>query len=360
MIKRFALALATSIVLALSIAGAQVAPGGAGGIGYFKGAAATVAAALHDTMCLDLANNDTCLARDGAGILSQRNTTNAQRFNVANTYAAAGANTTEWFSADWKTTANVLRVGLRTTASISAHPMYLEAQANGAGDTYSRIVMKANSTPIFSQGLWTAAQVLINSSLTGNFAELANITSTALSGNVVAVAIVPTYNQSGSTAAATDLLINRTQTAVGSGAQLLLDAQVSTASKFSVSNTGLTNAVGGYQVNGVLFVSPTAPTVTSAGTTPSVPNANGSVSFRVNVGTGGTATTVVTAMPTAPAGWNCDAQNITANAANRAGQQVVQQASTTTSATVQNQTISTGAALAFTASDIVRYICFAF
>lgn len=57
-------------------------------------------------------------------------------------------------------------------------------------------------------------------------------------GQINVVSITPIYNQT-STAAATDLLINRTQTAVGSGAQLLIDAQVSNTSKFSVSNTGL-------------------------------------------------------------------------------------------------------------------------
>jgi hypothetical protein len=111
---------------------------------------------------------------------------------------------------------------------------------------------------------------------------------------------------------------------------------------------------------GAILFSSTAPTVTSAGTSPSVPNSNGTMAFRVNVGTGGTATTIVMSMPAATTGWNCDAENITSNAANRANQQVVQQASTTTSVTVQNQTISTGAALAFTASDIVRFICVAF
>lgn len=51
------------------------------------------------------------------------------------------------------------------------------------------------------------------------------------------VAITPTYNQSGA-ASQTDLLINRTETAVGSGAQNLIDAQVGGASKFKVSRTG--------------------------------------------------------------------------------------------------------------------------
>lgn len=67
---------------------------------------------------------------------------------------------------------------------------------------------------------------------------LANNTHTQSSGSNIAVSILPTYNQT-STAAATDLLINRTQTAVGSGAQNLIDAQVGGTSKFKVDNTGL-------------------------------------------------------------------------------------------------------------------------
>ena len=57
-------------------------------------------------------------------------------------------------------------------------------------------------------------------------------------GDQVIVNIRPTYNQVSSTASNTDLLINRTETAVGSGAQLLIDAQVGGVSKFNVSNAG--------------------------------------------------------------------------------------------------------------------------
>lgn len=104
----------------------------------------------------------------------------------------------------------------------------------------------------------------------------------------------------------------------------------------------------------------TAPTVTSAGTSPSVTASNGTAAFRVNTGTGGVATDIVMAMPAATTGWNCYAENITATAANRANQRVVFVSSTTTSITVRNTTISTGAALAFTASDIVAFQCTAF
>lgn len=109
-----------------------------------------------------------------------------------------------------------------------------------------------------------------------------------------------------------------------------------------------------------LAFSTTAPTVTSAGTSPSITASNGTAAFIVNVGTGGTATDIVLAMPTANAGWICHANNITATAANRADQAVRQTASTTTSVTLQNQTVSTGAALAFTASDVVRCQCTAY
>lgn len=102
----------------------------------------------------------------------------------------------------------------------------------------------------------------------------------------------------------------------------------------------------------------TAPTVTSAGTSPTVPNANGTIAFRVNVGTGGTATTIVLAMPAATTGWNCNGSNLTAAAANRNPTGLLlEQSSTTTAVTMQYQTVATGVALAFTASDIVQMSC---
>lgn len=104
-----------------------------------------------------------------------------------------------------------------------------------------------------------------------------------------------------------------------------------------------------------------APTVSSGfGTSPSIAANNGPVAFTVNVGTGGIATAGVIGLPTAPTGWNCWVSNITARAGARADQGTWQTASSTTSATVQNQTISSGVALAWTASDILRVSCFAY
>ena len=69
----------------------------------------------------------------------------------------------------------------------------------------------------------------------GVFAWVGTVTNT---GSQIGLKLAPTYNQASGTASNTDLLINRTQTAVGSGAQLLIDAQVGSVSKFNVTNTG--------------------------------------------------------------------------------------------------------------------------
>lgn len=102
----------------------------------------------------------------------------------------------------------------------------------------------------------------------------------------------------------------------------------------------------------------TDPTIASGfGTNPAIVVANGSAAFTINVGTGGTASAGVVTMPAATTGWACQVENVTGVAANRANQRTVQTATTTTSITIQNQTISTGAALAWTASDVVRALC---
>ena len=58
------------------------------------------------------------------------------------------------------------------------------------------------------------------------------------------VGLAPTINQSG-TAGYTALLINPTETATGTGAKNLIDAQVGGSSKFSVDNTGKVTAAEG-------------------------------------------------------------------------------------------------------------------
>lgn len=68
-------------------------------------------------------------------------------------------------------------------------------------------------------------------------------TMTQSAGTQGALAISPTYNQTG-TAGSTDLLINRTETALGSGLHNFIDCQVGGVSRFSVSNAGNLTASG--------------------------------------------------------------------------------------------------------------------
>jgi len=102
------------------------------------------------------------------------------------------------------------------------------------------------------------------------------------------------------------------------------------------------------------------PTISSGfGTSPSVVTPNGTAAFTINIGTGGTATSGVIGLPTATTGWNCYTTDITATAAH-AAIETRQTASTTTTATIESQNRSTGAATAWAASSIIRAACFAY
>lgn len=81
--------------------------------------------------------------------------------------------------------------------------------------------------------------------------------------------------------------------------------------------------------------------------------AGGTEAFTVNVGTGGVATNGVITMPPAVNGWMARVINLTAAAGHRTDQ-TTQIASTTTSITVENQVKSSGAAVAWTASDVLH------
>jgi hypothetical protein len=84
----------------------------------------------------------------------------------------------------------------------------------------------------------------IHTAATPQFAGLGlATTNTATTGSIRPLQILPTYNQASGDAANTDLLINRVETAVGSGQQNLIDAQVGGTSRFRVSNAGHVHGV---------------------------------------------------------------------------------------------------------------------
>lgn len=112
------------------------------------------------------------------------------------------------------------------------------------------------------------------------------------------------------------------------------------------------------QRSGVMLVSATAPTISSGfGTSPSVSANNGTAAFRVNVGTGGTASSGVIGLPTASTGWNCTCADITSQSSTV--YLCKQTAGATTTATIGNFDAA-GAAAAWVASDILAVSCFAY
>jgi hypothetical protein len=92
-----------------------------------------------------------------------------------------------------------------------------------------------------------------------------------------------------------------------------------------------------------------APTISSGfGTSPSVPNGKSTVSFTINVGTGGTASSGVIAFPLAPDGWQVSCNDVTTKIG-----PLQQTGTTTTTATITQYNFS-GTATAWSASDILQ------
>jgi hypothetical protein len=141
-----------------------------------------------------------------------------------------------------------------------------------------------------------------------------------------------------------------------------LEARLADDSAYTSINASGFNTTGGGSVSfsGVRVIVNTAPTISSGfGGTPSIANNNGTASFTINVGSGAAATSGVVGLPTATTGWNCFVNDLTAAAAHVA-YNTRQTASTTASATLENQTTSTGVAIAWGANDILRVSCFAY
>lgn len=106
-----------------------------------------------------------------------------------------------------------------------------------------------------------------------------------------------------------------------------------------------------------LLISATAPTISSGfGTSPTISVNNGTASFRINVGTGGTASTGVIGLPTSTTGWNCFCDDMTTTSATVF--MCKQTASTTTTASIAQFTTAAIAG-AWVASDILLVSCFA-
>jgi hypothetical protein len=137
---------------------------------------------------------------------------------------------------------------------------------SGGVETFGASYFNANiyvSNTIYSLG--TNSTLILNSrsySAGGTIGvRVVPSTISNSSGLFVGLQINPAYNQTG-TAGATDLLINRIETAIGSGSHNFIDAQINGVSKFKVRRDGLINWI----------TENTTTTVGSAGSAQALPN----------------------------------------------------------------------------------------
>ena len=120
----------------------------------------------------------------------------------------------------------------------------------------------------------------------------------------------------------------------------------------------LDGLTGNYKINGTLLFSATAPTIASGfGTGPSIPYANGTAAFQINVGTGGVASSGVLTLPVATNGWMI---TVSPAGAPQAGAETLSVVTSTTECTLTNYTLATGVALAWPAGTVLNCTAIAF
>jgi len=319
---------------------------------------------------------DVSLARDAAGFLAQRNGANPQLFRVYNTFT--DASNYERLDLGWSS--NVAFIRAANAGTGTGRVLSLDSPAGLQFRIAGIVNWSINSSGHFTAGtdnafdigasgasrprdIWIAGTVNSNGAIlgsadvragaTGGFYWLGrSILASPADGNVrLTNAAVTDFGllQFGGTTSAFPALKR-------SGA--LLQARLADDSGFaqiSASTVNIATALSG--TNPIIFVA--APTISSGfGTSPTVPNANGSSAFVINVGTGGAATAGVIGLSAAATGWNCNITDITA-AVNHTGLRTWQTASTTTTATIESQN-SAGAATAWATGSLLRVSCFAY
>lgn len=207
-------------------------------------------------------NQNVTIQPSGTGNITLGGTTGGVRLPSTNTAGLQLYNTLDQVTNVQRLEAlygsNVAQIGTRTVGTAAGTPLNLFSQTTNGGAFYSRLDLNVAALPYMRGGLFTTATGTTQGSIGvgGTYSNFGLYTPTNTSGTSVIFAITPTYNQASGTASNTDFLINRTETAVGSGTQSLIDAQVGGASRFVVTNSGLT-----FSSNGIS--SGTAPTLAS-------------------------------------------------------------------------------------------------
>ena len=145
----------------------------------------------------------------------------------------------------------------RALISWSSNTFRIQGGSAGTGTARSLAFGTTNRASLITLadagGTSGYVQVATGGSASGAVAMVVSGTWTATNGVNSALSIAPTINQS-STAGYTALLINPTETATGSGAKNLIDAQVGGVSKFKVTNGGMPEL--GVTGEGIVMKSP--------------------------------------------------------------------------------------------------------
>jgi len=199
---------------------------------------------------------------------------------------------------------------------------------------------------------------------------LTSLNASSLSVGIVPTARLPTIGvANGGTGIVTyvvgDLLSANTTTTLNAitavaANQVLTSAGVGAEAAWSgTPSLAEVNLTTELNMGGVALAMEAAPTVSACGTAPSISAENGTAAFRVTVGTA-TPSSCLIGLPTAANGWNCFVTNRTGRLANVAEEHVFQIGDSTTSATLENQTNSTGAAAVMGNNDVLSVSCFAF
>lgn len=188
------------------------------------------------------------------------------------------------------------------------------------------------------RSLWRVGRLVANSIVLDTTNADTTIARTA-AGKISLTGTTPMIQLGGTTSSFPALKQNGTR----------IDAKLADDSAFaSMAALQFTFTNGITPSSGAVLFSNGTPSISSGfGTSPSVASNNGATTFRVNVGTGGVATSGVVTMPAATTGWNCQVTDFSNNTVTR------ETASTTTSVTVT-------AAAAWAASDTLIFNCAAY
>ena len=201
------------------------ASGGQGNISFPTAGGVTIAAAGTNQ------NITFTPSGTGAVVVPSAVTSGIQLYNTAD-------QTTNYERLEALWSSNRALISTVTGGTGTGRELVLRAQNSSGGAAFSAILLNVPAAPYIRHGLFNGSFAQASTTGTGTYASFGNVTHTGTSGSVVSFAITPTYNQASGTAANTDCLVNRTETAVGSGTQNLLDLQVGGTSRFAVRNTG--------------------------------------------------------------------------------------------------------------------------